>query len=83
MNEDSIIVISDSEEINRINEAINDAEKVSGIVDVTEPQYKVEIAEEAYLFWINENSGTIMDIKDTNTVLFTHFLISQLERLTN
>ena len=68
VNEDSKIIISDSKEITDIKEAVNSAEKLSGIVDVAEPHYKIEIGEEAYFLWLIEESGTIMDVKDTNTV---------------
>ena len=67
--EDSLIVITDSEEINSIEEAIKGAEKVPGRVDVFDPHYQVEIGEKTYYLWIhNKESGTIMDAKDTNTV---------------
>lgn len=68
VNEESLIVITNSEEINRIEEAVKSAEKVAGIVDVTDPQYQVEIQEETYFLWIYEESGSIMNAKDTNTI---------------
>ena len=69
INEDSLIVITDSEEINSIEEAIKGAEKVSGIVDVSDPHYQVEMREKTYYLWIhNKESGTIMEAKDNRTV---------------
>ena len=69
INEESLIVITDSEEINSIEEAIKGAEKVPGIVDVFEPHYQVNIGEKTYYLWIhNKEAGTIMDAEDTHTV---------------
>jgi phosphotransferase system IIB component len=68
VNEKSLIVITDSEEINSIEEAFKSAEKVAGIVDVTDPQYQVEIGEKTYFLWLYEESGSIMDAKDTHTI---------------
>jgi len=66
---DSLIVITDLEEINSIEEAIKGAEKVSGIVDVFDPHYRVEVGEKTYYLWIhNKESGTIMDAEDNRTV---------------
>ncbi|KMY51594.1 hypothetical protein [Peribacillus loiseleuriae] len=67
VNEKSFVVITDSEEINSIKEAVNGAERVSGIVNMADPQYKVDIGETYYL-WVSEKSGTIMDVKDTHTI---------------
>ena len=67
--EDSLILITDLEEINSIEEAIKGAEKVPGIVDVFDPHYKVEMGEKTYYLWIhNKGSGTIMDSEDNRTV---------------
>ena len=33
-----------------------------------DPQYKVELGEETYFLWIHEESGTIMNTKDTHTI---------------
>ena len=67
--DDSLIVITDLEEINSIEEAIKGAEKVSGIVDVYDPHYQVEMGGKTYYLWIhNKESGTIMDSIDNRTV---------------
>ena len=67
--EDSLIVITDLEEINSIEEAIKGAEKIPGIVDVFDPHYQVEMGEKTYYLWIhNKESGIIMDSKDNRTV---------------
>ncbi|MEK5185396.1 hypothetical protein [Solibacillus sp. FSL W7-1324] len=67
--EESLNVITDSEEINSIEEIIKGAEKVAGIVDVFDPHYQVEIGEKTYYLWIhNKEAATIMDEEDTRTV---------------
>lgn len=66
VNEDSVIVISDIEEINNIKEAVNSVEKSYGFVDVDDPQFKVEFGDEAYFLWVSEKSGAIMEVKDTH-----------------
>jgi hypothetical protein len=66
--EKSLIVITDLQEIKNIKEAINDAEKEPGIVDMEDPEYKIEIGKVTYFLWISEESGTIMDTKDTHTI---------------
>lgn len=67
--EESLNVITDSEEINSIEEIIKGAEKVAGIVDVFDPHYQVEIGGKTYYLWIhNKEAATIMDEEDTRTV---------------
>ncbi|WP_339171526.1 hypothetical protein MKY51_09895 [Solibacillus sp. FSL R5-0691] len=67
--EESLNVITDSEEINSIEEIIKGAEKVAGIVDVFDPHYQVEIGEKTYYLWVhNKEAATIMDEEDTRTV---------------
>lgn len=68
VNEVSPIIITDSEEINSIEEAINDAQKVSGIVDMADPEFKIEFGKATYFLWISEESGTIMNTDDTHTI---------------
>ena len=38
------------------------------IVNIVDPQYKVELETEAYFLWVSENHGTIMNVKDTHTI---------------
>lgn len=35
---------------------------------MTDPQYQFSIGEESYFLWITEDSGTIMNSKDTHTI---------------
>lgn len=48
--------------------AFDKAEKVPGIANIVDPDFQVIIGTENYYLWINEDSGTIMNIKDKQTV---------------
>ncbi|MFS0687788.1 hypothetical protein AB1K89_00880 [Sporosarcina sp. 179-K 8C2 HS] len=65
---DSLISFTSSEVVNDFVKAFNNAKKMPGIVDMASPQYKVEFGEESYFLWINDESGTIMNSKDTHTI---------------
>ncbi|WP_231495888.1 hypothetical protein [Paucisalibacillus sp. EB02] len=62
------IVIEDKETIDTVKEAVNGANKEPGIVNMADPKYKIEIGEENYFLWIDQNSGTIMNTKDSHTI---------------
>jgi hypothetical protein len=62
------IIIGDSEEMRTINEAINGAKKEPGIVNMANPEFKIEFEKETYFLWISEDSGTIMNTKDTHAI---------------
>ncbi|KAB2336761.1 hypothetical protein F7731_10435 [Cytobacillus depressus] len=66
--ENSLVVISDSKEKNVIIKAFTNAARESGIVNMADPHYKVEIGNEAFFLWIGDNSGTIMNLNDTHTI---------------
>lgn len=69
VNEDSIIVFTDSKDVNLLETAFNNAKKEPGVVNMVDPEYKVEIFDnDSYFLWINEEHGTIMNLKDTHTV---------------
>ncbi|WP_262176656.1 hypothetical protein [Saccharococcus sp. Marseille-Q5394] len=65
---DSLTSFTDSEIVNDFVKAFNNAVKMPGIVNMAEPEYKVEFGEESYFLWINEDSGTIMNLNDTHTI---------------
>ncbi|MFJ7824834.1 hypothetical protein [Psychrobacillus sp. NPDC096623] len=65
---DSLTSFTDSKVVNDFVKAFNNAEKMPGIVDMGNPEYKVEFGEESYFLWISEESGTIMNLKDTHTI---------------
>ena len=66
-------VPKDADAIETIADAINQAEKVDGIVNVTTPNYSVVItfANDSvgrYSLWLNDGYGSVMDEKDTHTL---------------
>ncbi|MGB3261111.1 hypothetical protein [Paenisporosarcina sp.] len=62
------IELKETEEIDLFTKAVNDSIKEPGIVNMTNPQYQFTIGKESYLLWIAEDSGTIMNTKDTHTI---------------
>lgn len=60
--------LKETEEIEIFTKAVSDSKKEPGIVNMTNPQYQFSIGEESYLLWITEDSGTIMNTKDTHTI---------------
>ncbi len=48
--------------------AFDGAKKVSGVANIVDPDYQVILGTENYYLWINEESGTIMNVKDKQTV---------------
>ncbi|MDW0118639.1 hypothetical protein QTL97_17070 [Sporosarcina thermotolerans] len=65
---DSLTSFTDPEVVNDFVKAFNNAVKMIGIVNMADPEYKVEIGEESYFLWINEERGTIMNLNDTHTI---------------
>lgn len=66
--ENSLKTFNKSTEIKVFEEAYNQMKKQPGIVDMIEPEYKVEIGNKTYFMWLSEEVGTVMDAADTNTV---------------
>ncbi|WP_010094000.1 hypothetical protein [Ornithinibacillus scapharcae] len=62
------LVLEDSETISMIEGAISTAKKVAGIVDMADPEYRMELGERTYFLWLDEKSGTIMNTVDTHTI---------------
>ncbi|MGE7186374.1 hypothetical protein ACQKKK_21105 [Peribacillus sp. NPDC006672] len=61
--------LKDAEEIDIFKRAVSNSKKEPGIVNMAEePQYQFSIGEETYFLWITEESGTIMNTKDTYTI---------------
>ncbi|MFL0507188.1 hypothetical protein ACH0B5_15720 [Ureibacillus sp. 179-F W5.1 NHS] len=61
--------LKESEEIAIFEKAVSNSTKESGIVNMaTEPQYQFNSGKESYFLWITEESGTIMNRKDTHTI---------------
>ena len=88
-NMESKKIITNLKDINILETSFNGASKNPGLTDMIDPNYKVELAEETYFLWINEISGTIMNVNDThitytlteksvkevNEVIISHFRI--------
>ncbi|WP_456276314.1 hypothetical protein [Bacillus sp. AK128] len=62
------MVFEDTETIEMIKEAVVQAEKQSGVVNMADPEYKVAIGDETFFLWIDGKSGTIMNIEDSHTI---------------
>ncbi|WP_394188746.1 hypothetical protein [Paenisporosarcina quisquiliarum] len=65
---DSLTSFTDSKVVSNFVNAFENANKEQGIVDMADPEYKVEIGEESYYLWISEEQGTIMNVNDTHTI---------------
>ncbi len=59
-----------SNDINVFRNAVKNAVKLDGIVNVVDPMYKFELEQESYFLWLNDQGGSIMNTNDTHT-LFT------------
>ena len=68
VDEDSITVFTNLTDVNLLVTAFNHAKKEPGIVNMIDPEYKVELRNDSYFLWINEEHGTIMNLKDTHTI---------------
>lgn len=66
--ENSLKTFNKSTEIKAFEEAFKKMKKQEGIVDIIEPEYKVEIGNNTYFMWLSEEVGMVMDNADTNTV---------------
>jgi hypothetical protein len=65
---DSLTSYTDSKVVSNFVNAFMNAKKEQGIVDMSEPDYKVEFGEESYYLWVSGEQGTIMNINDTHTI---------------
>ncbi|RLJ90702.1 hypothetical protein [Planococcus citreus] len=60
--------ITDKQTIKLFATAISRANKVSGIADVVDPNFKVEFGEKEFYMWVSANHGSVMDEADTHTL---------------
>lgn len=60
--------LKEADEISIFNKTVNEATKEPGLVNMANPHYQFSIGGESYFLWIDANSGTIMNKKDTNTI---------------
>ncbi|OIJ21672.1 hypothetical protein BKP45_02820 [Anaerobacillus alkalidiazotrophicus] len=56
------------EETDVFIKAIANSKKKPGIVNMTNPQYQFSIGKDSYFLWITNDSGTIINTKDTHTI---------------
>lgn len=66
--EDSLVTYTDKKAIKQFKKAFSGAKKQPGVVDMADPQYKVELGEKSFFLWLSQDHGTIMDLEDTNTI---------------
>lgn len=66
--ENSLITFTDNKVVDIFINSFKEAKKEPGVVDMTEPEYQVELGEDKYFLWISEDHGTIMNSKDTHTI---------------
>ena len=66
--EDSLVTFTDKKAIKQFKKAFSSAKKQPGVVDMADPQYKVELGEKSFFLWLSQDHGTIMDVEDTNTI---------------
>ncbi|WP_108670419.1 hypothetical protein [Peribacillus acanthi] len=65
------VVLTDKKSIEIIKDVIKGANKQPGIVDMADPQYKINLGDEIYFLWLARSDGTIgtiMNTKDTHTI---------------
>ncbi|WP_039044374.1 hypothetical protein [Sporosarcina sp. ZBG7A] len=65
---DSLVTFTDEKAIKRFKKAFSSAKKQPGVVDMADPDYKVELGEKSFFLWLGQEYGTIMDVSDTNTI---------------
>ncbi|GKV70071.1 hypothetical protein NCCP2716_25690 [Sporosarcina sp. NCCP-2716] len=66
--QDSLVIYTEPMATKQFEKAFRSAKKKRGKVDITDPEYKVELGEKTYFLWLSQESGTIMDVEDTNTI---------------
>ena len=60
--------VTDKQTIELFATAISRANKVSGVADVADPNFKVEFGEKEFYLWVSADHGSVMDEADTNTL---------------
>ncbi|MEZ0482118.1 hypothetical protein [Planococcus sp. SSTMD024] len=66
--ENSRFEVTDDQTIELFAESISRADKVAGVADVADPDFKVEFGDKALYLWIAEGHGSVMDVEDTYTL---------------
>ncbi len=60
--------ITDKQTIKLFATAISRANKVSGVADVVDPNFKVVFGEKEFYLWVSADHGSVMDEADTHTL---------------
>ncbi|REK71829.1 hypothetical protein [Paenibacillus paeoniae] len=66
--EGSLRVVTDPKEIAMWHKAMKDSIQQLGIVDIINPQYKVDLGDGVYYLWSEENAGRVMNVQDSHTI---------------
>lgn len=64
----SPITFNDREVIHLFTKALRKMDRQPGIMEVSAPDYLIELSGEQYFLWIEENGGSIMEPEDTHTL---------------
>lgn len=65
---ESVIEIDNEELIEEIVNILNSAHKQTGSVDIRIPDYRMDLNEDSVFLWLDDNSGTVMSVEDTETI---------------
>lgn len=65
---DSVISYTDAQDVDLFVNAFKTAKKEPGVVDMAEPDYRVEFGDESYFLWISPEQGAVMNENDTHTI---------------
>ncbi|MFJ9465774.1 hypothetical protein [Viridibacillus arvi] len=70
VNPDTVQTITNTSDIAIVQKLFKNAKKMNGVVDVMEPQYRIQIDNHLYFLWLDldNNTAIIMDEKDTHTI---------------
>lgn len=66
--DNSQLEVTDKQTIEGVAEAISRANKVSGVADVADPDFKVEFGEKEFYLWVSADHGSVMDVADSHTL---------------
>ncbi|MFN7252482.1 MAG: hypothetical protein ACK4M9_17135 [Anaerobacillus sp.] len=62
------LVLEESNEIAIFRKAVDEATQLPGIANMASPNYRFHLEGESYSLWIDEESGTIMNNKESHTI---------------
>ncbi len=62
------IVLNEANEVELFIKAVNDSVKEQGIAFIEHPKYKFDLDGERYFLWVTEDTGRMMNTKDTYTI---------------